>query len=157
MTWHRELHPIKEGHRVYRFVTTLVDSLPLYGRMANHPDCVMCDSKGVIRAEIKNHRLFWTVGYAWNGCSPKRYVGFPPIGCWLGTPDPLRSRRGSLGHDILFQFAGHGKYDFDDANHQFFEWMKDDNFALAEHYYDAVEMFGRKFWTKDESLTVEFL
>ena len=157
MTFYRKLHPIKEGKRKYRFITTRLDSLPLHGTMRNHPSCVMKDSQQICRAWIANGRLYWNPDYAWNGCSPKHYIGFPPIGKWIGTPDFPETIKPSLGHDILYQFAGHGKYTFDDANYCFLKWLETNGFKLAEQYFDAVDMFGEKFWTKDESLTIEWL
>ena len=157
MKFYRELQPIREGKRKYRFITMTIDSLPLHGKMRHHRDCVMRDSREIIRAWIANARLYWNPGYAWNGSSPKRYVGFPPIGFWAGTPDFEPTRKPSLGHDILFQFAGHGEYNFDDANYCFLKWMETNGFHLAENYFDAVDMFGERFWTKDETLTITYL
>jgi hypothetical protein len=118
----------------------------------------MKDKHGVVWAWIKDGRLWWAENYAWNGCSPKYYIGYPPIGKWIGTPDPVRSRRGSLGHDIIYQFSSLLEISFEDANYNFLKWMETDGFILAEHYYDAVEMFGHKFWNKsDGNLTVEYL
>jgi len=155
MTFYRKLHPTKEGKRKYRFITTTIDSLPLL--RIKHPDCVMKDSQMIVRAWIAKNRLYWNPSYSWNGCSPKHYIGSPPIGKWIGTPDFPATIKASLGHDILYQFAGHGKYTFDDANYCFLKWMETNGFHLAEQYFDAVDMFGEKFWTKDEKLTIEYL
>jgi len=62
-----------------------------------------------------------------------------------------------LGHDILFQFAGHHKISFDEANLHFRYWLEEEKFELAEIYYDAVDTLGQKFWKKDESLIAIYL
>jgi hypothetical protein len=158
MSWYRKLDPIKEGNRKLRFLTTRIDSLPLYGKAKKHPPCFMKCKKGVVRAWIADGRLNWNPDYAWNGCSPKYYVGYPPLGKWVGTPDFERTRKASLGHDILFQFSTLLHISFDEANKLFLLWMEDAEFDLAEQYYDAVDSFGRNYWGKDlEGLNVTYL
>lgn len=158
MSWYRKLDPIKEGNRKLRFLTTRIDSLPLYGKAKKHPPCFMKCKKGVVRAWIADGRLNWNPDYAWNGCSPKYYVGYPPLGKWVGTPDFERTRKASLGHDILFQFSTLLHISFDEANKLFLLWMEDAEFDLAEQYYDAVDSFGRNYWGKNlEGLTVTYL
>lgn len=124
----------------------------------SHRDCILKDSKGNAWAGIQNGRLWWVKGYAWNGCSPKFYIGWPPVGKWVGTPDFKESLRGSLGHDILFQFSSVLNISIEDANYNFLKWLETDGFFLAEHYYDAVEMFGEKFWKKHpEAVIIEYV
>lgn len=157
MNWHRELHPIKEGKRKNRFATNCFGGLPLYGLAKNHKNCVLKDANDRVWAGIENGRLWWAENYAWNGCSPKIYIGYPPIGKWIGTPDPPRSRRGSLGHDILFQFSPVLQMTMEDANYNFMRWLETDGFTLAEQYYDAVEMFGHRYWGKNaDSVKIEY-
>lgn len=158
MIWHRELHPIKEGKRKNRFATTCFGGLPLYGKAKHQRDCLLKDKRGNTWAGVQNGRLWWVKDYAWNGCTPKIYIGYPPVGKWVGTPDPPKSRRGSLGHDILYQFSSVLDISFEDANYNFLKWLETDGFWLAEQYYDAVEMFGEKFWKKNpESVTIEYV
>lgn len=158
MNWYRELHPTKEGNRKLRFLTTRIYSLPLYGIARSHPHCIMRCKQGIIRAWIEGGRLWWNPDYAWNGCSPKYYIGYPPLGKWVGTPDFEKTRRASLGHDILFQFATLHKISFDEANKLFELWLEDEEFALTEQYYDAVDAFGRNYWGKNlEGLTVAYV
>lgn len=155
---YRRLHPTKEGKRTYRFVTTELVCEKLKGRLAAHPGCTFLDGKGRAWAQIKNGYIIIAIGYAWNGSSPKHYIGFPPIGKWIGTPDFDDTIIPSLVHDVLFQFAEVGKYTFHDANYQFLTLMEDREFRLAQHYYEAVECFGGKFWKKDgEGVRAEYL
>lgn len=157
MNWYRNLDPLKEGDRKLRFVTTKIRSLPLYGKARSHPNCMMYCKKGINRAWIANGRLWWNADYAWNGCSPKYYVGYPPIGKWVGTPDFEKTRKPSLGHDILFQFSTLLQISFDEANKLFRLWLEDEEFCLAEQYFDAVDTFGRNYWGKNlEGLTVKY-
>lgn len=146
---YRRLHPVKEGKRTYRFVLTGMAKTKLYGRLANHPDCDFLDAHGRLWAQIRSGWMYAMSDYAWNGCSPKRYYGHPPIGKWVGTPDFKDTITPSLFHDILFQFAEVGKYSFSDANYQFLRMMEENEFPLAILYYEAVEQFGHKFYGHD--------
>lgn len=158
MIWHRELHPIKEGKRKNRFATTCFGGLPLYGKAKHQRDCLLKDKDDITWAGVQKGRLWWVKGYVWNGCTPKYYVGWPPVGKWIGTPDPPKSRRGSLGHDILYQFSSVLDISFEDANYNFLKWLETDGFWLAEQYYDAVEMFGDKYWRKNaDEVKIEYL
>ena len=148
---YRELKPVSEGKRIYRFLTTAVNSCKLKGRLAKHRGCNFYSSDGILRAWIRAGVLYVSEGYAWNGSSPKRYIGTDTIGLWLGTWDHPKSRRASLFHDVLFQFAEVGHYDMADCNYQFLTIMEEDGFALAEYYYEAVELFGPKYYGHDNT------
>jgi len=119
--------------------------------MSRHPNVIFTNKDGKRWAEIRAGFIYIAVGYAWNGSSPKHYIGFPPIGTWIGTPDFYGTRKASLVHDVLYQFAEVGEYSFEDANYQFLKLMEDAQFPLAQQYYEAVEIFGGKFWGKDKS------
>lgn len=147
---YRKLLPVSEGKRTYRYVSTAVNSHKLRGRLAIHRDANFYSSDGKLRAWIRKGHLYAGEDYAWNGSSPKRYIGTDRVGFWLGTPDFAKSRRGSFFHDILFQFAEVGKWDMFDCNYQFLCIMEDDGFELANQYFEAVEMFGQKFYGRDK-------
>jgi hypothetical protein len=147
MSWYRELHPTKEGKRKYRFTTTKRMSFPLCGHLATHPDCIFLE-RGFEWATIEDGMIHIAAGYSWDGCSPKAYIGIPPIGMWVGTPDFEGTIDASLVHDVLFQFAKVGKYNFVSANYQFYVMMLRNSFKLASLYYQAVNDFGMKFWKK---------
>ena len=155
----RELHPVREGHRKWRFMTTGIVRLRLYGLAAMHPNCRMY-AAGKLIAEIADGWLLIYPGYAWNGCSPKRYIGWPPIGMWIGTPDFEATIKASLGHDVLFQFSALLRYEMRVVNNQFLHWMEDDGLEpdLRDIYHGAVEKWGGKFWgVKDQSLAVIYV
>lgn len=155
---YRELHPIKEGKRKWRFVTTGIVRLRLYGLAAMHPNCRMY-AAGKLIAEIADGWLLIYPSYAWNGCSPKRYVGWPPFGMWIGTPDFEATIAASLGHDVLFQFSALLRYEMRVVNTQFFHWMDDDGLEpdLRDIYHGAVQKWGGKFWgAHDPSLSVDY-
>jgi len=147
---YRELAPVTEGKRIYRYVTTGVNTCRLTGRLARHPDCNLYTADGVLRAWIRAGHLYCSESYAWNGSSPKRYIGGNMLGKWLGTPDFPKTRRASLFHDVLFQFAEVGRYDMADCNYQFLTLMEREGFKLAQQYYEAVEMFGQKYYGHDQ-------
>ena len=147
---YRKLLPVSEGKRTYRYVSTSVNSCKLNGRLSRHPDCNFYSADGVLRAWIRKGWLYSSKDYAWNGSSPKRYIGTDRFGFWLGTPDFEKSRRGSHFHDILFQFAEVGQWDMFDCNYQFLTLMEEDGFRLANQYFEAVEMFGAEFYGHDK-------
>jgi hypothetical protein len=153
----RKLHPTKEGKRVYRFLTTTIVRQKLYGDLAKHKDSTFYDYKYAPRMWIRKGYIYINSSYAWNGCSPKRYIGWPPVGKWVGTPDFDDTIIPSLIHDALFQFSKIGSYTIDQANWQFYQMLLDRGFALAEQYYDAVDIFGAKFWGKDpQTVRIEY-
>ena len=146
LTWVRRLHPIKEGKRKYRFLTIGFLRVKLEGELANLNSVKLIDQNGAIRAIIKKGYITIYPNYAWNGCSPKNYVGWPPFGKWVGTPDFEATIRASLVHDILYQYAFLLPIKFEDVNFQFYSIMKEDGFCLAKIYYKAVQEFGKDFW-----------
>jgi hypothetical protein len=159
MKTYRELHPTKEGKRLWRYITTKRGVLPLYGLDRNHAPCELLIDGHVI-AEIRNGWLAYRAGYAWNGCSPKRYIGWPPFGFWAGTPDFESTHLASLGHDILFQFSAYLNFRFEDVNDLFFTWIDDAGASdlVRDIYHGAVDMMGSKFWRKKcETLSVRWL
>jgi hypothetical protein len=156
---YRELHPIKEGKRKWRYVTTATVDLRLYGLGTMHPPCELY-ANGKKIARILDGWLSIFEGYAWNGCSPKRYIGWHPFGKWIGTPDFPETRLASLGHDVLFQFSALLKYEMTTVNSQFWHWMDDNGLDedLRDVYHGAVAKWGTKFWGKaDGSLSIEWL
>jgi hypothetical protein len=159
MKTYRELHPIKEGKRKWRYVTVRLGRLPLYGLGQMHPNCTL-KIKGKLVAEIRDGFLYYGKGYAWNGCSPKTYIGWPPIGLWVGTPDFECTILPSLGHDILFQFSALLRFTMNVVNDQFYNWLDDEGASeeLRDIYHGAVAKFGHKFWgVVDPDLTVQYL
>lgn len=90
-------------------------------------------------------------GYAWNGCSPKRYCRL--LRRWVGTPDYPATLRASRDHDADYQFAHTEHYPFDrmQADIMFRETLKTENFKLANAFYGAVRDFGGKHWGRDGS------
>ena len=158
MNGYRELHPTREGKRKWRFVTTKRITLPLYGLGRMHPNCLL-GVQGKTIAKIHDGKLYIYPGYAWNGCSPKRYIGWPPIGAWIGTMDFPGTRLASLGHDVLFQYSTLLRYSMNVVNDQFFLWMDDAGLEddIRDIYHGAVHKYGSKFWAKpDPSLHVEW-
>jgi hypothetical protein len=154
---YRSLSPVKEGKRKYRFATNTELEFPLFGHLATHPDCVFSEN-GKEWARITEGFLYIAPNYAWDGCTPKKYIGIPPLGAWVGTPDFEETILPSLVHDVLFQFAKVGKYSFDSANYQFYIMMVKKDFKLASVYYKAVNDFGSKFWKKrDQPVEIKFL
>ncbi len=101
---YRQQHPTKEAARRWRFVS-LVDRMIV-------PDGIedimedrrtgYYDAKGQQWMVIDRRGIKIRAGYAWNGCSPKKWVW--PFG-WTGTPDYQSTILASMFHDSLYQFA----------------------------------------------------
>jgi hypothetical protein len=154
MNSYRELHPIKEGKRKWRYGAIFIE-LELHGTAASHPDCLLYVGKTFV-GEIRKGKLYIHHPYVWNGSTPKRYIGWPPFGMWIGTPDFKATILASGGHDILFQFSALLKFDMEEVNYCFWKWIDDAGAEnIADIYHAAVDQFGGKFWAKaDPSLKV---
>ena len=97
---YRQLHPTKEGKRRWRFVTNRRIRIHLKG--ITECSIYFHDRDGKVWMTIDRFGILIEEGYAWNGCSPKRWVW--PFG-WCGTPDFKSTILASLVHDALYQFA----------------------------------------------------
>lgn len=142
----RRLHPTREGNRRWRFLTTTSGELPLYNAAAKHRPGLLVDRSGIIRASIEDCKLKWNPDYAWNGASPKRYVGWHPLGFWVGTPDSEETIIPTLGHDIFFQFASVLDVSFDEMNFHLYKWLKNNEYCASELWYEATQKFGQRFY-----------
>jgi len=137
---YRQLHPTKEGGKRWRFVTTRGIRLPIKGIT----DKLICyhDETGYVWARHDRFGLFVEEGYAWNGCSPKRWVW--PFG-WCGTPDFQCTRLGSLTHDIGYQFARteHFPLNRSDVDALFYHTIAmTGEVKIASLYHGAVRKLG---------------
>lgn len=138
---YRQLHPTKEGGRRWRYVTTKgirlrVDGITDY-TIRYH------DATGKVWARHDKFGLYVEEGYAWNGCSPKRWVW--PFG-WVGTPDFQCTILASLCHDIGYQFSRTEHFPLSKAQVDALFYHTID--MLGEHeiagiYHGAVQKFGR--------------
>jgi hypothetical protein len=97
----RQLHPTKEGSRKWRFRTLHGIRLRVDGITDGRIICYH-DATGKTWARHDKFGLYVEEGYAWNGCSPKRW--YPLVG-WVGTPDFKCTLLASLCHDVHYQFA----------------------------------------------------
>lgn len=148
---YRQLHPTKEGARRWRFITTRPICVEIPG-ITEHAICYH-DRRGKTWARHDRWGLHIQEGYAWNGCTPKRWVW--PFG-WMGTPDFESTRLASLCHDVAYQFSAtrHFPLNRSDVDATFYHMiaMKGDE-QLASIYHAAVRKFGS--W-KPEPLDGEF-
>jgi hypothetical protein len=101
---YRQQHPTQEAGRRWRFVF-LKDVLLTPDGISERLGCTRAtfyDAKGQQWMKIDKYGILIRAGYAWNGCSPKRWV---PIFGWVGTPDFPSTILASGFHDSLYQFA----------------------------------------------------
>lgn len=147
---YRELSP-EEGNFRWRFVT--LRDLECRMPWRKLPEMSFEDRTGVERMRFESGG--WRIirsGYAWNGCSPKRYIR--GIG-WVGTPDTRRNRRGSLYHDAGYQASGDPIYPLtrEQEDYLFLLNLREDKFRLSCAWYGAVRDFGASSWgNREDSL-----
>jgi hypothetical protein len=136
----RQLHPTREGGKRWRYKTLRGIRLPVKG-ITEHT-IVYHDATGKAWARHDRFGLYVEEGYAWNGCSPKRWVW--PFG-WMGTPDFKCTHLASLTHDVQYQFSrtDHFPLNRSEVDAMFRNTIElagcDD---IARIYYEAVRKFG---------------
>ena len=141
---YRDLDPVAEGHKRWRFKTTRGMRLPIK-QMANIlGDSIVFyhDAEGRIRGRHDRFGVYINEDYAWNGCSPKRWVW--PLG-WLGVPDFEDTRLASLFHDFHYQFARteHFILHRSEADATFYHCIDmAGSPRIADIYHDAVVKYG---------------
>lgn len=96
----RRLTPA-EGKRVYRFITTRHIRFPIPGIVPDRQAITFHDATGRQWLQLDRFGALVSEGYAWNGCTPKRWV---PLLGWIGTPDYPATIPASLIHDAFYQF-----------------------------------------------------
>ena len=97
----RELTP-KEGKYLYRYITLKDIRVVWTGLVEKGVQVVCSDVQGRIWLTIDSEGFTISKDYAWNGCSPKKYI---PLFGWVGTIDFPKTILGSLCHDALVQFT----------------------------------------------------
>lgn len=90
----------RETNGRYRFITTRhirfqIPGIIPRGKITFH------DATRIQWLQIDPFGILLSEGYAWNGCTPKRWL--PLIG-WIGTPDFSATIIASALHDPLYQF-----------------------------------------------------
>ena len=144
---YRQLHPTKEGGRKWRFVLLKGIRL-LFDTGLKYIICYH-GKDGKVWARHDRFGLYIEHGYAWNGCSPKRW--YPLLG-WCGTPDFHCTRLASCAHDVGYQFGltEHFPFHKSDVDSLFYHTIamhgEED---IAGIYHEAVNKFGT--WTNRNS------
>ena len=140
----RQLHPTREGKRLWRYTTTRGIRVSIHG-LTEHA-IVYHDATGRPWARHDRFGIYIEEGYAWNGCSPKRWVW--PFG-WMGTPDFKCTLLASLCHDVGYQFSrtDHFPLNKSDVDSLFYDtiYMAGEP-DIAAVYHGAVCKFGK--WTE---------
>jgi hypothetical protein len=141
----RGLSP-KEGKRIYRFKTIRRNRLAMRGLVKPGVIISFHDAKGIEWGRIDQFGILISENYAWNGCSPKRWI---PIFGWIGTPDFECTLLASLFHDLLYQMSECKHMIFtrgqtDDLFKTIIELH--DEFDIAAIYHGAVHRFGANSW-----------
>jgi hypothetical protein len=137
---YRQLHPTKEGKCRWRYATTRGTRLSLRG--VTEKNIYFHDRNEKVWGRIDRFGIYIEEGYAWNGCTPKRWIW--PFG-WCGTPD-LNTQLASLVHDFLYQFCRTEhfplhKSDVDAIFYHTIAMSGDED--IARIYHGAVKKFGK--------------
>lgn len=129
---YRELRGGRYRFQLLEAVTVILDHDP--GR-----DVDFADGEGKVWMRLRGRLLTIEAGYAWNGASPKWWA----MGRWWGTPDPERSRLGSLFHDCLRQFdATEHSFTSIEIDACFWDIMRLSRFCGGDIYHGAVRKLG---------------
>lgn len=140
---YRQLHPTREGGKRWRY--TLTRGLRVSVKGITERNIVYRDKEGRPWARHDKFGIYVELGYAWNGCSPKRWVW--PFG-WMGTPDFKCTLMASLVHDIGYQFSrtAHFPLHKSEVDGLFHDMIASHGeLEIAGIYHAAVVKFGR--WT----------
>lgn len=139
---YRELSP-EEGKRRWRWESAATISVEL-DFAGWSEEIAFLDGRNIERGSLIGNRLEIRERYAWNGCSPKRWV---PLLGWIGTPDTPDNLLGSFLHDFLCQFVDTRHFPFSRAqvDELFGDVLRKSGFAWAGLYSGAVKDFGPLF------------
>lgn len=112
------------------------------------------DTSGNIWMEMTRKSIIVHKGYAWDGCTPKRWFGI-----WWGTPDFPETIVASLIHDVLLQFSktDHfplSKYEIDNI---FKEILRRNRFSFRSLYYFGVRIGSMIFNKKYKNVVSELI
>lgn len=138
-----------EGKNIYRFQTLRHIRFPISGLVADRSVITFHDASGRVWLQIDRFGALIPEGYAWNGCSPKRWL---PLLGWVGTPDFRETLAASLLHDALYQFHATRHFplhrsDCDQLFHDLIAAVGSEE--IAGIYYTAVRRFGHWSPTPD--------
>ena len=136
---YREMHPTKEGNRIWRFKLLHGVRIKVEGITTNN--IVYHDAAGKPWARHDKFGIYIEEGYAWNGCSPKRWV-WPH---WWGTPDFKCTLAASLAHDVHYQFSrtAHFPSNRSEVDSLFYDMiLANGDFEIARIYHGAVRKWG---------------
>lgn len=139
---YRQLHPTREGRRRYRFVSMRHVRVNCHGLVNRDSVIQFRDARGHVWMTLDKFGILIAENYAWNGCSPKRWVW--PFG-WCGTPDFACTILASLVHDALYQFSATAHFPLDREHcdaifREIIDLHGEDE--IADIYHGAVRKFG---------------
>ena len=141
---YKEYSPLEGGYK-YRFVTIHdIEFRFLHRIIPRGQKILFKDAKGKIWMTIFSNKVIISKGYAWDGCTPKKWWGI-----WWGVPDFKKTALASLLHDALIQFqhTKHSQFNRYEIDNYFKFILKDNEFVLSELYYIGVRI-GSKFSDK---------
>lgn len=132
-----------EGRNIYRFKTLRHVRFSIRGLVEDRKTITFHDATGRQWLQIDQWGALISEDYAWNGCSPKRWV---PLLGWVGTPDFSSTLAASLLHDAFYQFhaTAHFPLHRSDCDALFRDLIiKAGDPDIARIYHAAVRRFGK--------------
>lgn len=131
-----------EGRNIYRFQTLRHIRFRIDGIVPGRSVITFHDANGRQWLQLDQYGALVSEDYAWNGCSPKRWL---PLVGWVGTPDFPETLAASLIHDALYQFHATRHFplhrsDCDQVFHDLIAALGAPRIAAT--YFSAVRRFG---------------
>jgi hypothetical protein len=125
----------------YRFV--LLRDVTVYFSKFHFGYHDLRDHTGTLWCQMRGRGIRVKAGYAWDGASPKMRI----LGAWVGTPDFISTRLGTLLHDVFYQFLDlpcirEAKLTRIKSDALFGDIMKSQGFSLHWLYSGTVMLAG---------------
>jgi len=143
---YREQHPTLEAARKWRYITLQDVMIELDVDVKRLQDVAFFCGKHRERMVLVGNVLMIRAGYAWNGCTPKRWSSV--LQRWVGTPDFQETILASLFHDALYQFSRTEHFPFhkSEVDSLFYNIIyRAGAVKIASVYHGAVNKLGK--WT----------
>lgn len=149
-----QLRP-KLGNYKYRFLLLQNLEIPfLCPFLPKGQHVLFKDMDGNIWMEMTRKSIIINKGYAWDGCTPKKWMGI-----WWGVPDFPETIIASLIHDSLIQFSKTKHFTLSrfEIDNIFKEILRRNHFPLYHLYYIGARIGSILFKSKYKNIKSELI
>lgn len=149
-----QLRP-NSGNHDYRFLLIEDLEIPfLCPLLPKGQHVLFKDKGGTTWMEMTRKSIIIHKGYAWDGCTPKKWLGI-----WWGVPDFPDTIMASLVHDSLIQFSETKHFTLSrfEIDNIFKEILKLNQFTLYQIYYLGARFGSRFFKSKYKNIKSELI